>query len=172
MKNFTLTLLVAAAMIGFSMSANAQTSSGSIGTNATVITPIKVVGDTPLNFGDIVGTSAGGTVTVGTDGTRSAVGAGLLMTNQTGTVTAAQFTVTGQAGYAYSLALPTGAFTIGNGGATPATMSVGTFTSNETGTLTGGSEIVKVGANLTVGANQAAGSYTDASGLTVTVQYN
>lgn len=170
-KNFTLTLLIAAAMIGFSMSANAQqTSSDFVATNATVITPIVVTGNNPLNFGDIVGTTAGGTITIATDGSRTASVSDLIMTTQTGTVSAAQFTVTGQDGYAYSIALPTAAYPIDNGAT--GSMNVDTFTSNETGTLTGGSEVVKVGAKLTVGANQEAGSYTSADGLTVTVQYN
>ncbi|HNW54406.1 MAG TPA: DUF4402 domain-containing protein, partial [Bacteroidales bacterium] len=54
------------------------------------------------------------------------------------------------------------------------TMTVGTFTSNPTptGTLTAGTQDVFVGATLNVAAGQAAGVYTNATGLVVTVNYN
>jgi hypothetical protein len=54
------------------------------------------------------------------------------------------------------------------------TMSVNAFTSNPdgTGTLTGGTQTLKVGATLNVGASQAAGTYTSATPFTVTVNYN
>lgn len=170
-KNFTITLLIAAAMIVFSMNMNAQqTSSDVVATNATVITPIAVAGNTPLSFGDIVGTTAGGTITISTDGTRAASVNDLVMTSQSGTVSAAQFTVTGQDGYSYSLSVPSAAYAITNGAT--GTMDVDTFTTNESGTLTGGSEIVNIGATLTVGASQEAGNYTSPDGLSVTVQYN
>jgi len=53
-------------------------------------------------------------------------------------------------------------------------MTVDAFTSNPdgTGTLTGGTQTLKVGATLNVGANQAAGTYTSATPFTVTVNYN
>lgn len=173
MKNFTRTCIFTAAVLGISMGVNAQQeSSAFVATNAEVIIPIQVVGVTALSFGDIVGTSAGGTVTMGSDGTRTASINDLVMAAQPGTVSAAEFTVTGQAEYAYSIALPSAAFTVENGDTTAATMSVDTFESNSSGTIGGGSETVNVGAVLTVAANQAQGTYTSAEGLTVTVQYN
>jgi hypothetical protein len=57
-------------------------------------------------------------------------------------------------------------------------MSVGTFVSNPvagsgSGLLSaGGTQEISVGATLTVGANQTAGLYTNAAGLSVTVNYN
>jgi hypothetical protein len=53
-------------------------------------------------------------------------------------------------------------------------MTVNAFSSNPsgTGTLTGGSEVLNVGATLNVGAAQPAGTYTNAAGFTVTVNYN
>jgi hypothetical protein len=53
-------------------------------------------------------------------------------------------------------------------------MTVGSFTSNPTptGTLTAGTQDVFVGATLNVAAGQAAGVYTNATGLVVTVNYN
>ena len=56
-------------------------------------------------------------------------------------------------------------------------MAVGTFTSTPTvaagGTLDAlGAQNIYVGATLTVGANQAPGTYTNATAFTVTVNYN
>lgn len=169
-KNFTITLSITAAMIGLSLSANAQ-ATGTVVTNAEVITPISIAGDVALEFGSIVGTTAGGTVTIATDGTRT--GTTELIPSNVGTApAAAQFTVTGQEDYTYSLTLPTVAFAITNGAT--GTMDVDGFTSNETGNLTGGTEVINVGATLTVGVNQESGTYTSAIGeeLSVTVQYN
>jgi hypothetical protein len=53
-------------------------------------------------------------------------------------------------------------------------MVVNAFTSTPTGTgaLTGGSQDILVGATLNVGAAQPAGTYTNLTGLVVTVNYN
>lgn len=175
MKNFTLTLMIAAALIGFSMSANAQTQAA-VATNAEVILPISVAGNTPLDFGSIVITGTAGTVSVGIDGVRTSTDNGMIVS--TGGVTAGQFTVTGQPGYTYSLALPTAAFDLTNT-IDASTMAVDTFIStltatSDVGTLStvDGTQVVKVGATLAVGATQTGGVYTNPNGLAVTVQYN
>jgi hypothetical protein len=53
-------------------------------------------------------------------------------------------------------------------------MTVNTFTSTPTptGTLTGGTETLRVGATLNVGASQPAGTYVSGTPFTVTVNYN
>jgi hypothetical protein len=53
-------------------------------------------------------------------------------------------------------------------------MTVTTFTSDPagTGTLTGGSEVVNVGATLNVSAGQPAGTYVSGTPFDVTVNYN
>ena len=54
-------------------------------------------------------------------------------------------------------------------------MVVNAFTSSTlsgTATLTGGTDVLTVGATLNVGAAQPAGTYTSATGFTVTVNYN
>jgi hypothetical protein len=54
-------------------------------------------------------------------------------------------------------------------------MTVNAFTSSPsaTGTLSGtGSQTLTVGATLNVAAGQAAGSYTNSTGVLVTVNYN
>jgi hypothetical protein len=92
-----------------------------------------------------------------------------------GTVSAAQFTVTGEPGYIYAITLPTD-FTLYESGVGPASMVVNGFTRtpSATGTLnlTIGTETVLVGATLNVSGAQTAGSYTNDSGFQITVNYN
>ena len=53
-------------------------------------------------------------------------------------------------------------------------MTVNAFVSNPSGTgaLTAGSQTLQVGGTLIVGAAQAAGTYTNTTDMTVTVNYN
>jgi hypothetical protein len=53
-------------------------------------------------------------------------------------------------------------------------MTVENFVStpSNTGALNNGTQVIKVGATLNVAAAQPAGTYTNASGLFVTVNYN
>ena len=166
-----ITLLTAIAMIAFTANSFAQVEAF-VATSANVITPITIEGVNVLSFGDIVGTVAGGTVTVSTAGERTSIGDGLLIAT-TGTVSAASFTVTGEAEYGFDITLPAAPFDVSNVGDTES-MAVGTFISNPdaSGTLNSGTETVNVGATLTVGANQAAGLYSNNEGMAITVQYN
>ena len=168
-------IVFAIAIFGFTAVSFAQsaTSTASASSSATIITPISIAlksGTTGLNFGNIVANTTQGTVTVTPAGGRSASGL-TLPTATPGTISAAEFTVTGLADATYSITLP-GTFNVN--GPSSATMAVGTFISNpaSTGVLTSGTQDLKVGATLTVGANQAAGPYTNLTGLTVTVNYN
>ena len=127
-----------------------------------------------MNFGNVaVSASLAGTVVLLPAGTRSTGGAGgVTLPSTTGIVAGADFTVSGQASYTYAITLPTSA-TLTDGGSH--TMTVNTFTSTPatTGTLsTGGTQDLKVGATLIVTAGQMAGTYTNASGVPVTVNYN
>jgi hypothetical protein len=105
-------------------------------------------------------------------GTRTATG-GITLPAITGTVAAASFDVTGSDGYTYTITLPSTDYTITRASGTE-TMIINTFTSDPsgTGTLTGGSETVNVGATLNVNAGQVGGTYTNATGFDVTVNYN
>jgi hypothetical protein len=107
-----------------------------------------------------------------TSGSRTASG-GVFLPSFTGTVTAAQFTVSGEPNYTYAITLPAD-FTLYESGVGPASILVNAFSSTPyaTGTLTAGTETVLVGATLNAGASQAAGSYTNAAGLEVIVNYN
>ena len=167
-----ITLLTAIVMIAlFSSNAFAQVSA-SAPTSATIVTPISILKDTDMNFGNVAVSSTAGTVILAPASTRTLTG-GVTLPVTAGTVTAAQFTVSGQADYTYAITLPATDLTITKA-TTLETMTVNAFTSTPTptGTLTLGSEVVKVGATLNVGASQVAGLYENATGFEVTVNYN
>lgn len=159
-------LAMAAAIIAIATSANAQTTATANAT-ATIVTPIDIAKNVDLDFGNVAVTANAGTVILATDGSRSTTG-GTTLPSTTGTVTAAEFTVTGTAGYTYAITLPS-SVTLDNSGVT---MVVDNFTENASKTLTGGTETFNVGATLHVDALQNAGVYSAPSGFDVTVNYN
>jgi len=160
---------LAIAIIGFSATSFAQVSATATA-SGTIVTPIAISKTVDMNFGNVAVSSSAGTVVLATAGTRSATG-GVTLPATTGTIAAAEFTITGQGGYTYSISLPSTPTTVTSGGNN---MTVNAFTSNPggTGTLTNGTQTLKVGATLNVGASQAAGTYTSTTPFTVTVNYN
>jgi hypothetical protein len=139
--------------------------------SATLITPIGISVTSDMDFG-IVAEDAGtaGTVQLATGGGRTAGGGATLVSG--GTPSAAVFAVTGEANYTYSISLPS-SIDLSDGASH--TMTVNSFVSSPTptGTLDGtGNETLSVGATLNIASGQAAGTYTNASDLTVTVNYN
>lgn len=148
------------------------TATGAI--SATVIAPIAITKVDDLNFGSFAADNGtAGTVVISTAGVRSFTGGASAVSSGTGTVTDASFNVTGEGTSTFSISLPT-TVTLTHTTVPANTMSVGSFVSNpaSTGTLTAGAATVTVGATLTVPAGQATGTYTNASGLPVTVAYN
>jgi hypothetical protein len=135
---------------------------------------ISISKDRDMNFGTIAASSGGGTVVLSASGSRSATG-GIILPTINGTVSAAQFTVTGEPGFTYAITLPTDLI-LYESGVGPAYMIVNGFTRTPsvTGTLnlTTGTETVLVGATLNVSGAQTAGSYTNDVGFQITVNYN
>jgi hypothetical protein len=172
MKNITKVFAIAALAIVSANSSFAQ-ATATAAASATIITPITIVKTVDMNFGNVaVSASTAGTVVMSPAGVRSTGGAGGVTLPATpGTVAAASFTVSGQANYTYAITLPS-TCTISSSGNT---MIVNTFTStpSSTGTLSsGGTQTLTVGATLNVASAQAAGLYTNATGVPVTVNYN
>ncbi|MEG3191193.1 DUF4402 domain-containing protein [Lysobacter sp. D1-1-M9] len=163
--------LSAAAFASTSIAAEA-TASGT----GTVIKPIAIVKAVDLVFGEFA-PGAGGSVTVSTSGARTATGA--ILSTVGSSPTAAKFDVTGEADATYSIAIAPSA-NLADTATTPNTMALETFsdltagnavTGNvATGTLTAGAQSIYVGGKLTVGATQAAGTYS--GNVKVTVEYN
>jgi hypothetical protein len=169
MKQLMKTLALAAVALLFAANSFGQASATANAT-ATIVAPIAIANTSALAFGNVAVSATNlGTVTVATDGSRSAL-LGVTLPVVAGTVSAAAFTVTGEGTSTYAITLPVAAVTLtGSGGGT---MTVDTFTSNPsgTGTLAAGTQNIAVGGTLHVGAAQTPGNYTGS--FTVTVNYN
>jgi len=148
---------------------------------AEVLQPIAVSKFVDLVFGNVV--AGNGIVTLATDGTRTRAGTTVLPTGGA-TATAARFDVTGTGNNAFSIdyagsdtvltsaALDTMAInwiTEAVATTTP-TGKIDETTDATTGTLSSGAAYIFVGAKLTVGPTQAAGTYSGV--VKVTVAYN
>ena len=169
MKHVNKMFVVVLLLVG-SVSVNAQSTAQATAT-ATIVTPISIAKVSDMNFGNLaVDAVTGGSVELTPAGNRIPA-FGVTLPATTGTVTAAAFTVTGNSGYTYSISLPSN-IVLNHSGAFESMMA-DTFTSTPsgTGTLTGGTEDITVGATLWVAAGQLDGVYTS-SNFDVTVNYN
>lgn len=129
----------------------------------TAIAPVQ-----GLVFGKFVAGS-GGTVTVSAAGVRSASAGVVLVPSGAGT--AAQFSVTGDPSRTYALSLPANGAVLLTSGANSMALSNVTSSPALSGQLSvGGTQTLSVGATLSVGSNQATGSYSGV--IDVTVNYN
>ena len=176
-RSIILSLLVAAALPALAQSS--ATAAGNA-VAARILCKIQIANTLGLGFGTIVADAAQ-TVTVDASAnTRTTTGAaGNLLTGgdsiEAGPFQRASFTITGCGGKDYSVTLPAASsVTLSDGGVN--TMTVLSFNSDKTGVrslgsapFTSGTDTLRVGGALSVGANQAAGNYTGT--FDVTVQY-
>ena len=159
-------------------SVNAQQSdAASAVTSANILKVISIDKTDDLKFGNIIGTSAGGTVTISPAGGRSSSAPDLISANaMAGTFSAASFDVTGDNNATYSVVVTNPTFNVTN--TNGQTMSVGSILTNlgespTTGALDGsGNQTITVGATLTVAENQEPGLYQNENALEITVAYN
>jgi hypothetical protein len=123
-----------------------------------------------LAFGKFVAGS-GGSVAIDTNGTRTPSGGVLLLTSGGGT--AATFNVTdadpANVNKTYIITLPDNGTVLLASGSN--SMALNNFVSSPAGSsvLTAGSQILRIGATLSVGANQPTGNYS--GNFSVTVNY-
>lgn len=161
----TLTAILTLLSVGMTFAQqNSDTATANV--TADVVAAISITKTTDMNFGKVVAGATGGTVVLSTASARSATG-GVTLGNA-GATAAASFDVTGESGATYAITLPASA-TIVSG---TDEMVVDAFEGDPdgTGTLTGGSETLNVGATLNVDASQPTGTY--AGTFDVTVAYN
>ncbi len=139
--------------------------------SATILEPIAISKTVDMNFGNLAVNGSPGTIILTPESGRTATGGVTFLPSNVGTVTAASFTVTGLADATYSITLPASETVISNGGNE---MTVGTWTSTPTptGTLTGGTQTLNVGATLNVPASSPSGVYISGTPFNVTVNYN
>lgn len=138
---------------------------------ATILEPIAISKTVDMNFGNLAVNASPGTIILTPESARSATGGVTFLPSNVGTITAASFTVTGLADATYSITLPVAATVISNGG-NDMTVDTWTSTPTPTGTLTGGTQTLNVGATLSVPASSPSGVYTSATPFNVTVNYN
>lgn len=163
MKNVTKILSVS--MLAFMFTIGTYGQSSDIATaSAEIYTPIAITKTVDMNFGIIAGSSTAGTVVLGTDNNRTGAGGVTLLG---GTVTAAQFEVTGL-DRAFDFSTP-GTITLSDG---TNTMDVTAITNDAPAAISGGLVTVSVGGTLNVNANQVAGTYQNTTDLEATVNYN
>ncbi len=175
MKNFSKVIVAAAVSVFASATSSFAQASATASATATIVTPISIPKTVDMNFGNVaVSASASGTVVLSTAGARTTGGSGgVTLPATTGTVAAAEFTVSGQASYTYAITLPTATVVITDGASHNMNVTAFTSSPSATGTLSGGgTQTLTVGATLNVSAAQFAATYTNATGLPVTVNYN
>lgn len=139
--------------------------------SATILTPIAISKTVDMNFGNLAVNATAGTIILTPESARTATGGVTFLPTNAGTITAASFTVVGLENATYAITLPAGPTIIENGG-NQMTVDTWTSTPTPTGTLTGGSETLNVGATLNVPASSVAGLYISATPFDVTVNYN
>ena len=170
MKLIAKTLLTASILFAFALNVNAQTNTISAEAAATIISPITISVTSNMNFGYVVATPAGGTVLLEPDGTITPTGVSLASGI---TTSPAIFTVSGEPSFTYSITLTNASIVLTSGANT---MTVDAFTRDPIGdgTLDGtlGTQTLRVGGTLNVGASQTAGLYENTTDLEVTVNYN
>lgn len=170
MKKLTVLFSLVAVLALASFTAHAQVSA-SASSAANIIGPISISKTVDLNFGNVaVNSTLGGTVVLDPAGTRTQTG-GVTLPVITGTVSAAQFNVSGQSGTTYSITLPA-SVVLADGASHNMTIDNFTSTPSATGSLASGTETISVGGTLHVAAAQVSGLYTNAADLVVTVNYN
>ena len=173
MKNLFLRLLAIGMIVGFSANIMAQGNATATATaTATIVTPITIASDIQMNFGNIAVNSTGGTVVLLPAGSTTPTGGVTLPPTNLGTISAATFNVSGEKGYTYAIGLQADGYVINDGNSNTMTLNSFTSTPATTGVLAEGAQTIKVGATLIVGASQAAGEYTNATGFEVSVDYN
>jgi len=165
--------VVAATVMNCSL-ASAQISGTSISSTSTFLgtstthSPIVITKNADWEFGVLFTGSTAGTATVGTNGALSSTGGVTPMSTSLVTPAAAAFKITGDVSSVYSVVFPT-SMTLTRVGGTQ-TMTLDGFVKTGTGVLATGSESIKIGATLHLGALQPAGRYTGTN--YVTVVYN
>jgi len=159
---------IAILAIAFATNVNAQ-ATATASTTAVLVTPISIQKSVDMDFGTIAASATAGTVVLDTANTRTTTGGASL---HGGTATAAVFTVTGEPSTGFDITIPTTDITLTDGASNNLILN-GLVTLGTSSTLDAtGSKDIKVGATLNLPANAVAGTYTNASDLFVTVNYN
>ncbi|MHA6280481.1 DUF4402 domain-containing protein [Salinimicrobium sp. CAU 1759] len=141
--------------------------SATVESRATVIDPIQIEKTVDLDFGNVISAYTPGTVILSPDGSRVAYGV-LLSSSIPGNVAPAEAVVT-HGNNNYAITLPQ-SFTLYHQENPNQVLVIDNFTVEP---IAGDEkDILRIGANLNLEANQPAGYYTNSEGFNVTVSYN
>jgi len=168
-QNHTVVAALSGALfIGLAGISNTALGASATGTaTATIVTPIGITAGANLQFGNMLSSAVAGTATVAATSSATAVyGSGVSAAGTGGTSNAGTFSITGSTGVAYTLTVP--ASVTLNSGANSMTATLNGSIANGTNTLSASPTTLYVGGVLSVGANQAAGSYSGTYSVTVT----
>ncbi|HYC03521.1 MAG TPA: DUF4402 domain-containing protein [Azospirillaceae bacterium] len=150
------------------LAAPALAATANFNATAMIIGPINVAPVTQLSFGSLFAGASAGTVTIDASGNRNTSGG---VTAGGGSVSAASFTISGQASQAYTITLPAATNLTSGANTMPISIAAADLSGGSTTRVTdaGGNDSFSLGGTLSVGANQAPGSY--AATLTITVNH-
>ncbi len=172
MNKKILSVLISAAAIGFAtygVNIKAATDTGNAAAN--IVTAITIAENTGMNFGNISVGAGGGTATLGTGDSITSV-TGDVVSEAGGTVTSADFDLTG-ANVGYTITMPA-SITVTEAGSD--TMTIDTFTflaedaaTDGTGTMSGNAGTMTIGGTLAVSGSQTGGAYSGT--YTITALY-
>ena len=151
---------------------NAATATTTAPVNAEIVSPIKIANVNPLDFGRIIGNTAGGTVSIAASaaGTRTALVNTDLLAGTGNTPSAASFDITAASGYSYSVDLSASTANLsGTGDNMPISFNHNLLAAANPG---GGATatVLYVGGDLTVNGGQLEGAYTGEVSVTVTYE--
>lgn len=139
---------------------------------ASVVVPLSISEDTPMNFGSLGAGPVGGTVVLDQADGVSTTGD---VNHLGGAIASGDFTITGEPSATYIISYGNGS--LDTNPASGAAMSVSGINSSASGTIgVGGTEAIIVGGTLNVNGGQPAGNYSTGLGLgspyTITINYN
>lgn len=136
--------------------------------SVTIIQPIGITTTSDMSFAN-VDAKNGGKITLSPNSTRTS--SGDVELTDGGSISAASFEVTGEAGLTYAVTLPSDNYVLSNGSES---IIINNFTTdfNSDNAFAGSSQTINVGATLEVNPNQTPGNYVSQGGLNVTVNYN
>ncbi|MFZ4522394.1 MAG: DUF4402 domain-containing protein [Bacteroidales bacterium] len=174
MKNTYRIFAIALVVMGFAVNATAQVTASAYA-EAHIITPLTITMQTNLDFGNVAVINAPGTVVLPTAGLRTSTGGATPVANPTGTVSPAEFDITGSPNAQVFVTLPAsppGIDVVHTNGID--VMNVTTFVCTPASGFVipaGGLETILVGATLNTGADQEPGTYHTLTDFDVTINY-
>ena len=155
------------AVVGFGVSSFGQVATVNGTATATLITPISITADRNLAFGVMASSGTDGVVVISNEATATRLNSDGNVDLVGGAFTSAQFTVKCQASNPFTFVLPSSTVEITAGSGSDK-LSVTSFTQSAHGTTA--TEIIYVGASITIPSTAVVGSYTGT--FAVTAAYN